>query len=332
MERRDVFDVTKEPARDLDRYGTHDFGRHCLLARRLLEVGRHVRQGDPLQLRHAQRELRLPPRAGRRVRPVVFGPARRPRPARAARAHARDRDVGVWPHAADQPPLRPRPLERRLVGRAGRGGDQARAWSWARPTRTGTAVVDGQVHAGHLFHTYLRAVGLDPSDSFEVNGRAIQVADPDRLGHQGTAGMTAAPEKTHVVKEFPHKSPLIACRFDRARPLCLCECRRQHGPCAGTWRPGKPPRWPATRAGSLRSRRIPAARRSITGGGDGQIIWWPAAADKPAPLRRVEGHRGWVRALAIEPRRYAHRLVRQRPDDPPLVVRRRRAALETAGP
>ncbi len=39
MERRDVFDVTKEPARDLDRYGTHDFGRHCLLARRLLEAG-----------------------------------------------------------------------------------------------------------------------------------------------------------------------------------------------------------------------------------------------------------------------------------------------------
>ncbi len=42
----------------------------------------------------------------------------------------------------------------------------------------GTAVVDGQVHSGHLFHTYLRAVGLDPSETFEVNGRAIQVADP----------------------------------------------------------------------------------------------------------------------------------------------------------
>ncbi len=39
MERKDVFDVTKEPAKDLERYGTHDFGRHCLLARRLLEHG-----------------------------------------------------------------------------------------------------------------------------------------------------------------------------------------------------------------------------------------------------------------------------------------------------
>ena len=39
MDRRDVFDVTKEPAADLERYGTHEFGRHCLLARRLLEHG-----------------------------------------------------------------------------------------------------------------------------------------------------------------------------------------------------------------------------------------------------------------------------------------------------
>ncbi|HET6883495.1 MAG TPA: DUF1501 domain-containing protein, partial [Pirellulales bacterium] len=39
VERADVFDVTKEPAQDQERYGSHDFGRHCLLARRLLEQG-----------------------------------------------------------------------------------------------------------------------------------------------------------------------------------------------------------------------------------------------------------------------------------------------------
>ena len=39
MKKKDVFDVTKEPAKDFDRYGTHDLGRHCLLARRLLEKG-----------------------------------------------------------------------------------------------------------------------------------------------------------------------------------------------------------------------------------------------------------------------------------------------------
>ena len=39
MHRREVFDVTKESKKDQDRYGSHDFGRHCLLARRLLERG-----------------------------------------------------------------------------------------------------------------------------------------------------------------------------------------------------------------------------------------------------------------------------------------------------
>ncbi len=39
MQKKDVFDVSKEPAADHERYGKHDFGRHCLLARRLLESG-----------------------------------------------------------------------------------------------------------------------------------------------------------------------------------------------------------------------------------------------------------------------------------------------------
>ena len=39
MARRELFDISKEPPAVLDRYGTHDFGRHCLLGRRLLEAG-----------------------------------------------------------------------------------------------------------------------------------------------------------------------------------------------------------------------------------------------------------------------------------------------------
>ena len=42
----------------------------------------------------------------------------------------------------------------------------------------GTAVVDRQVDHANLFHTYLRAVGLDPTDSFDVGGRLMPMADP----------------------------------------------------------------------------------------------------------------------------------------------------------
>ena len=39
MRRRDVFDLSKESQKDRDRYGESDFGKHCLLGRRLLEHG-----------------------------------------------------------------------------------------------------------------------------------------------------------------------------------------------------------------------------------------------------------------------------------------------------
>src|SRR5262249_1877048 len=39
MRQPDLFDTSKEPSKSLERYGRHDFGRHCLMARRLLEGG-----------------------------------------------------------------------------------------------------------------------------------------------------------------------------------------------------------------------------------------------------------------------------------------------------
>src|SRR6202008_1451609 len=37
--RQQIFDISREPAALRDRYGEHEFGRHCLMARRLLEGG-----------------------------------------------------------------------------------------------------------------------------------------------------------------------------------------------------------------------------------------------------------------------------------------------------
>jgi hypothetical protein len=39
MRRQELFDETKASPRDVERYGTHEFGRHMLLARRMLEAG-----------------------------------------------------------------------------------------------------------------------------------------------------------------------------------------------------------------------------------------------------------------------------------------------------
>lgn len=45
----------------------------------------------------------------------------------------------------------------------------------------------------------------------------------------------------------------------------------------------------------------PDGQTLISGGYDGRLIWWPAAADKPEPLRVVDAHTGWIRGLAVDP-------------------------------
>jgi hypothetical protein len=42
----------------------------------------------------------------------------------------------------------------------------------------GTAVTEREVNGGHLFHTYFRALGLDPTKNYYVNDRPIPRADP----------------------------------------------------------------------------------------------------------------------------------------------------------
>ncbi len=42
----------------------------------------------------------------------------------------------------------------------------------------GTEVADREVDHGHLFHTYLRAVGVDSTAKFDAGGRSIPMADP----------------------------------------------------------------------------------------------------------------------------------------------------------
>jgi uncharacterized protein (DUF1501 family) len=177
MERRDAFDVSKEPARDLDRYGTHDFGRHCLLARRLLESGVtfvkvthsnydthnenfdfHLEQVGEFDQSFSALLDDLAAR-GRLEHTLVVVMSEFGRTPQINHLYGRDHWSAAWSIALAGAGIKPGMV-------LGKTNDK------------GTAVVDGQVNSGHLFHTYLKAVGLDPSDSFEVNGRAIQIADP----------------------------------------------------------------------------------------------------------------------------------------------------------
>jgi hypothetical protein len=177
MARREVFDASKEPPRELDRYGTHDFGRHCLLARRLLESGVTF-----VQVTHSNYDthnenfdfhLEQVGEFDQSFATLIDDMA--------ARGLLQHTLVVVMSEFGRTPQIN------YLYGRDHWGS----AWSIClagagitagnvvgKTNANGTEIVDKQVGGGHLFHTYLRAVGLDPTESFEADGRVIQLADP----------------------------------------------------------------------------------------------------------------------------------------------------------
>jgi WD40 repeat protein len=112
--------------------------------------------------------------------------------------------------------------------------------------------------------------------------------------------MTAIPEKTHVEKELAYRSPLIACRFDPSGRYVFAtaeDCTIQR------WdlKTGKAQALDGHESWVFALANHPRGDVIISGGAEGQLIWWPTSADKPKPLRRVQAHRGWVRAVAVSP-------------------------------
>jgi uncharacterized protein (DUF1501 family) len=177
MKQRELFDVSKEPPEQAERYGSHDFGRHCLLARRLLEAGVtyaevvhreydshyenfdfHIEQLGEFDRTFATLIDDLAQRGLLETTLVVvmseFG-----RTPQINHYYGRDHWGMAWSVALAGAGIQPGAV-------IGKTNDN------------GTAVADREVHGGHLFHTYMRAVGLDPMAQFDVDGRPIQMADP----------------------------------------------------------------------------------------------------------------------------------------------------------
>ncbi|MFO0064096.1 MAG: DUF1501 domain-containing protein [Planctomyces sp.] len=177
MEKRDLFDISRESMAVQEAYGRSEFGRQLLLARRLVEqeVPFIEVQHAGWDFHHNNFEFHL--------------------------HYVADFD---GPFACFLGDLAERGLlERTLVivmtefGRtpsinAGYGRDHyPKAWSMAAAgcgiqhgavigatDARGVEVTDRKVDHRHLFHTWLRAVGIDSGGQFEIGGRKFPIADP----------------------------------------------------------------------------------------------------------------------------------------------------------
>ena len=177
MRQRDVFDVSKEPAADVERYGTHDFGRHCLLARRLLEQGItfvqlshsnydthnenfnfHIEQMGEFDLSFSCFVADLADR-GMLDSTLIVVLSEYGRTPNSNLYYGRDHWSRAWSV---------------VMG----GAKVARGAAYGKTNEEGTEVTDGQVDHGQLFHTYLQAVGVDSTESLLVDGPELPIADP----------------------------------------------------------------------------------------------------------------------------------------------------------
>jgi hypothetical protein len=177
VRRSDLFDLGREDPRAADRYGRHDLGRHFLLARRMLEAGVtfvkvthtnydthhenfdfHIEQLGEFDRPFATLLDDLADR-GLLESTLVVVMSEMGRTPRINNNYGRDHWTKAWSVC---------------LGGCGIAGGAV----VGKTNANGTAVADREVNAGHLFHTYLKALGLDPTKNFYPDERPVPIADP----------------------------------------------------------------------------------------------------------------------------------------------------------
>jgi hypothetical protein len=175
----DVFRIERESAADQERYGGSEFGRHCLLARRLLEHGVpyvqvnhadydthhenfdfHIEQLGEFDQPFSRLIEDLAER-GLLESTLVCVMSEFGRTPKINKTYGRDHWGTAWSVVMGGAGIQPAAI----IGKT---------------NANGTQVTDREVDHGHIFHTVLRAVGVDSGGEFQVGGRSFPIADPAR--------------------------------------------------------------------------------------------------------------------------------------------------------
>ncbi|QDU93957.1 DUF1501 domain-containing protein [Lignipirellula cremea] len=176
MQRQSLFE--QEPtAKEKERYGEHDFGVNCLLAKRLLENGatcvkvtHHGYDTHAENFNFHLEQLGEFDRtfsmllddiydAGMLDSTLVMVMSEFGRTPKINQRYGRDHWGTAWSIALGGCGIQPGAV----IGST---------------NEEGTAVADREVDAGHLFHTYLQALGIDSYSNHDLGGRTVPMGDP----------------------------------------------------------------------------------------------------------------------------------------------------------
>jgi hypothetical protein len=177
MHHKSLFDLSQEPPADSERYGTHDFGKACLLGRRLLEKGvKIVALGHPGYDTHAENfnvHLDLLQQFDRPFACLIEDLA--------ARGMLQDTVVVAMGEFGRTPNINTRFGRDHWSGSwsaAFAGGSFPAGAVYGKTSANGAEVVDKPIAAAPLFHTMCKAIGIDASQNHLVDGQEIPIGDP----------------------------------------------------------------------------------------------------------------------------------------------------------
>jgi WD40 repeat protein len=107
-------------------------------------------------------------------------------------------------------------------------------------------------------------------------------------------------KQAHIVNEWAHDRPLVSCRFE---PQGRYVFAGSEDSSVLRWALADGAKTAFTGHESwVRAFAFSKdGATTITGGYEGRLIWWPTAAEKPEPIRRVDAHQGWLRSMSASP-------------------------------
>jgi len=111
--------------------------------------------------------------------------------------------------------------------------------------------------------------------------------------------MSLDTKQTHVLHEWKHGKPMVACRFD---PLGRFLFSSSEDYTLQRWNveSGEKVGWEAHDSWVRDFAFSPDGEICISAGCDDRMIFWNTADETPAPVRTIVAHKGWVRALDVQ--------------------------------
>ena len=108
------------------------------------------------------------------------------------------------------------------------------------------------------------------------------------------------PKQTQAAAKWKHDRPLISCRFHPDGEYAFTTSEDQT---IQRWQlaTGEKIQFTAHDSWVRGLTFVDGGQTLVSGGYDGRLVWWPALAEKPEPIRRIDAHAGWIRSLTTSP-------------------------------